>query len=235
MPVLAVDLEYSHADRCSRPGEDSNWVILAIIQVSTHKSDYIFDCYNLREQIRSEGDLRQIFASPQIIKIMHGSDTDLKYLVADLNIVTVNLFDTARAFSFIQRLPDQTAVEAGIYQDKRHVLMRSLESLTNMFFGLELDKSFQVADWRIRPLMASMVEYARNDSHYLIALYSVLVRLMSKTVIAKTEIHLPTILLKQAKLDAIPWLQNIDDYPESFGTKIIAEFATQMQAFSLKK
>ena len=37
---------------------------------------------------------------------MHGCDSDLKYLVADLGIVTINLIDTARAFAFIQRLPD---------------------------------------------------------------------------------------------------------------------------------
>lgn len=36
-----------------------------------------------------------------ITKIMHGCDSDIKYLVADLEIVTYNLFDTARAFSFI--------------------------------------------------------------------------------------------------------------------------------------
>jgi len=36
---------------------------------------------------------------------------------------------------------------------------------------LELDKSFQLIDWRIRPLKSSMLDYARNDTHWLIYLY----------------------------------------------------------------
>ena len=52
-PILAVDLEFAHADRNAKTGEGSDWVIVAIIQASTFKTDYIFDCYNLREEIRT--------------------------------------------------------------------------------------------------------------------------------------------------------------------------------------
>jgi len=66
----------------------------------------------LREILRKESindpyekhTLSGIFSDEKIIKIMHGCDSDLKFLVADLGIVTVNLFDTAKAFSFIQRI-----------------------------------------------------------------------------------------------------------------------------------
>ena len=37
---------------------------------------------------------------------------------------------------------------------------------------VELDKFFQVADWRIRPLPKGMLDYARCDSHYLIPIYA---------------------------------------------------------------
>jgi len=41
----------------------------------------------------------------------------------------------------------------------------------------ELDKTFQVADWRIRPLPKGMMDYARNDSHYLIPVYMMILEL----------------------------------------------------------
>ena len=58
----------------------------------------------LRELIRfdnSANSLRNIFGDANVTKIMHGSANDIKYLVADLGIVTVNLFDTERSFQFI--------------------------------------------------------------------------------------------------------------------------------------
>ena len=55
----------------------------------------------------------------------------------------------------------------------------SLENLTKAFLGIEMDKQFQVADWRVRPLLPGMLEYARNDSHFLIALYHILLKLLN--------------------------------------------------------
>ena len=50
--------------------------------------------------------------------------------------------------------------------------MMSLEKLIKLFCGVALDKTFQVADWRIRPLPKGMLNYARYDSHYLIPVYN---------------------------------------------------------------
>ena len=50
--------------------------------------------------------------------------------------------------------------------------MISLEKLVKLFLAIELDKFFQVADWRIRPLPKGMLDYARCDSHYLIPIYA---------------------------------------------------------------
>lgn len=69
--------------------------------MSTLTSDYIVDCFMMREKLRSESgptSLKGIFADEGVAKILHGCDTDLKYLVADFGIVTANVFDTARAF-----------------------------------------------------------------------------------------------------------------------------------------
>mmetsp|Transcript_6448 Transcript_6448/g.8638 ORF Transcript_6448/g.8638 Transcript_6448/m.8638 type:complete len:122 (+) Transcript_6448:90-455(+) len=48
----------------------------------------------------------------------------------------------------------------------------SLEKLVKLLLEVELDKFFQVADWRIRPLPKGMLDYARCDSHYLIPIYA---------------------------------------------------------------
>ena len=58
-----------------------------------------------------EASLRAIFMNPHITKIMHGSDTDIRYLVADLNMPTIGLFDTARAFTFLRRLSPKKDME----------------------------------------------------------------------------------------------------------------------------
>jgi len=42
-----------------------------------------------------------------------------------------------------------------------------------------MDKFYQVANWRLRPLNGDMLNYAREDSHYLIALYLILNKLLN--------------------------------------------------------
>lgn len=101
----------------------------------------------LREFIREEDHnckqtLKNIFMRENITKIMHGCDSDIKYLVADLEIVTYNLFDTARAFSFIQRLPPFDNIKNETINISKHVNMLSLEKLMKMFIDLDLDKYY---------------------------------------------------------------------------------------------
>jgi ribonuclease D len=45
-----------------------------------------------------------------------------------------------------------------------------LGSVLDSVFGLKLDKRYQQANWGLRPLIPAMIEYARYDVHYLIAL-----------------------------------------------------------------
>lgn len=79
--------------------------------------------------------------------------------------MTVNVFDTARAYQVIQKSCENAP---------KHVDLASLEKLCDKLLGIQLDKFFQVADWRIRPLPQGMLDYARSDSHYLIPLYGLL-------------------------------------------------------------
>ena len=60
----------------------------------------------------------------------------------------------------------------------KHAEYSSLKKLCTVFLDFEMDKYFCEADWRLRPLSEGMLDYARGDSHYLIAIYSVLIKLM---------------------------------------------------------
>ena len=87
--AIAVDLEYHCLERHAS--------ILCLLQLSTNDKDYIFDSLQLRDKIGASP-LKQIFEDPAVVKIFHGSETDLQLLASDLGIITVNVFDTARAF-----------------------------------------------------------------------------------------------------------------------------------------
>ena len=62
----------------------------------------------LRENVAKSA-LKDVFEDPAVVKLFHGSDSDLQLLATDLDIVTVNVFDTARAYQYLQRMPAQIA------------------------------------------------------------------------------------------------------------------------------
>jgi exosome complex exonuclease RRP6 len=64
-------------------------------------------------------------------------------------------------------------LQSGKTVEKLSLNFISLEKITKLFLNVDLDKTFQVADWRIRPLPKGMLDYARNDSHYLIPIYMI--------------------------------------------------------------
>jgi exosome complex exonuclease RRP6 len=47
----------------------------------------------------------------------------------------------------------------------------SLKYLLHKFCEFEADKTYQLADWRIRPLNDGMIKYARCDTHFLLYIY----------------------------------------------------------------
>jgi exosome complex exonuclease RRP6 len=59
-------------------------------------------------------------------------------------------------------------------EDAKKKSLLSLEKLISRFLDVKIDKSFQLADWRIRPLPKGILSYARTDSHYLLYLYHIL-------------------------------------------------------------
>lgn len=86
-------------------------------------------------------------------KVFHGAEWDIEWLQRDLSIYVVNMFDTHQA-SRILCYPKLSLA---------YLLMR--------FHGIEADKSLATADWRRRPLRYDLIQYARQDTHFLLSIY----------------------------------------------------------------
>ena len=84
--------------------------------------------------------------------VLHGSDYDLRLLRRNLNFIPRQVFDTVIAARLI-----------GLREF-------GLVALVQRYFGIELTKTSQKADWGERPLPRRMAEYAINDTKYLLPL-----------------------------------------------------------------
>lgn len=151
---FAVDLE--HNQYRSFQG------LTCLMQISTITEDFVVDTLKLRIHIGPY--LREIFKDPAKKKVMHGADRDIAWLQRDFGIYVCNLFDTGQASRVLQ------------------LERNSLEYLLQYFCEVTANKEYQNADWRLRPLPAEMIKYAREDTHYLLYIYDLMrIRLHSES------------------------------------------------------
>ncbi|XP_030080070.1 exosome component 10-like, partial [Drosophila hydei] len=141
-PQIAIDVEH-HSYRTFMG-------ITCLVQMSTRTKDYIFDTLTLREDMHI---LNLVLTDPKVLKILHGADLDIEWLQRDLSLYIVNMFDTHRAAKAL------------------NMARLSLAFLLKHYLDLDVDKSLQLADWRMRPLPQKLIDYARQDTHYLIYVY----------------------------------------------------------------
>jgi ribonuclease D len=94
--------------------------------------------------------LRQALEPREIV--LHAADYDLRMLRRGLNFTGSKIFDTVVAARLL-----------GIREF-------SLGALVKRFFGVELHKHSQKANWALRPLPPRMLKYAVDDVHYLLPL-----------------------------------------------------------------
>lgn len=90
--MIGIDLEY-----CT----DGTFVGSALLQLSYINVDLVIDAYILWDTISTI--LTPLFSNPNIIKLLHGGDTDISLIMSDLNIPLVNIFDTSLAFKDLLR------------------------------------------------------------------------------------------------------------------------------------
>lgn len=123
---------------------------VCLMQFSIPHADFILDTLTLKE-IEPLGEL---LADPRLELVFHAAEYDILSLKRDYGFTFVNLFDTM--------------IAARILGWKQVGLGNILEQ----HFGVRLDKRFQRADWGKRPLAPELIEYARDDTHYLLQLYN---------------------------------------------------------------
>ena len=119
---------------------------LCLIQIRLPEQDILIDPLEPLDFSR----FNTVLAQRKVI--LHGCDFDLRMLRRGTKFVPGEVFDTYLAARLVG------LKEVG------------LASLVKEFFGIELPKSSQKANWARRPLTPAMIEYAINDTLYLIDL-----------------------------------------------------------------
>ena len=153
---------------------------VCLIQFSTPDADYLLDPVEL-------GDLSlltPIFASEIIQKVFHAAEYDLLCLKRDFGFTFSNLFDTMLAARILGRK------EVG------------LGSILETEFRIKVDKRHQRANWGQRPLPGYLLDYARQDTHYLIPLQEKLkAQLEEKSLLALAQEDFRRICLVEANAE----------------------------------
>lgn len=186
---IAVDLE--HHDNRSYIG------IVSLMQISTRNQDWIVD--TLKPWRRKLECLNEVFANPDIIKVLHGAYMDIMWLQRDLGLYVVGLFDTYHA-----------ARSLG-YPGA------SLAYLLDRFIGFKAQKQYQIADWRIRPLGKELFEYARADTHFLLYIFdNMRNELVEKSDLSNVEKNKVRDVLEKSKETALQRYEH-PVYDEKFG------------------
>ncbi len=93
--------------------------------------------------------LGELLADERIEVVFHDADYDLRVLDRDYGFRARHVFDT--------RIAAQLLGEPSI----------GLAALLEKYFGVQLDKKLQRADWSARPLTAEMIAYAAADTMHL--------------------------------------------------------------------
>jgi ribonuclease D len=116
-----------------------------LLQLSSRRETVVIDPLPLD----SLAPLGELLADPRVEIVFHDADYDLRLLGQQYGFRGVNLFDT--------RIAAQLLNEPGV----------GLAALLAKYFGVQLDKRFQRADWSARPLSQEMLAYAAADTRHL--------------------------------------------------------------------
>jgi ribonuclease D len=119
-----------------------------LLQLSTRDATAVVDPLAVGRPER----LGALLEDQRTEKVLHDADYDLRLLHQDYGWNTRNIFDTRIA----AQLLGLTAF--------------GLAALLDRYFGVRLDKKHQRADWSMRPLTPGMLDYAAQDTMYLLEL-----------------------------------------------------------------
>ncbi len=120
---------------------------ISIIQILVQDTCYLFDFLSPLDPVP----LLSILKERELV--IHGSDFDLRVLFQKFGFIPKAVFDTMLA--------------AQLTGKKSF----GLAALVKHYFGKDLDKEMQKADWSIRPLSDEMIKYAAKDTFFLPTLH----------------------------------------------------------------
>jgi ribonuclease D len=125
---------------------------VCLMQFSTSERDYVLDVLALDDL----NALASIFEDSDVEKIFHAAEYDILCLRRDYGFAFVNIFDTMQAGRILGRK------------------LAGLDRLIEEKFGIKVDKRLQKANWGARPLSDELLQYAAQDTHYLIPIRDLL-------------------------------------------------------------
>ena len=139
-PAVAVDTE-SNSMHAYREQ-------VCLLQFSTPDADFVVDPI----RVPDVSSLAPFFANPAQQKIFHAAEYDIVCMRRDYGFEFANIYDTMSA-----------ARTLGWPQV-------GLANILDTHFGVKMNKKYQRADWKRRPLSPEQLDYARLDTHFLVAL-----------------------------------------------------------------
>jgi ribonuclease D len=144
--------EISHAQEIALDTEGASFHRfldrIYLLQLSTRERSAIIDPLPIGSPKRL-GDLLQDKA---VEVVFHDADYDLRLLHQDYGWHVTNIFDTRIAAQLLG------------------IKSFGLAALLQQYFDVGLDKKHQRADWSMRPLTQDMLDYAAQDTRYLLQL-----------------------------------------------------------------
>lgn len=166
--IVGIDVEFSDGNYNPVNSQPTNFIeendkttektkpsssIACSVQISTLDDNYFIDCLATHHIFRKY--FKDFLENVNIIKVLHGSDTDVKVLYENYGIILTNVFDTAKCWSVLHKSKN----------------LPGLGRISKEMFSVDIDKTFQCAEWRIRPIPEGMLEYAITDSYLMIPLF----------------------------------------------------------------
>jgi ribonuclease D len=119
-----------------------------LLQLSTPQRSAIIDPL----PIGAPKKLGELLQDTSVEVVLHDADYDLRLLHQDYGWHVTNIFDTRVAAQLLG------------------IKSFGLAALLEQFFDVKLDKKHQRADWSMRPLTPDMLDYAAQDTRFLLQL-----------------------------------------------------------------
>ena len=121
---------------------------IGLIQLSDRKDTFLVDPLSVKDM----APLGKVLADRDVEIVVHDADYDLRLMKRMYDFRVFKVFDTLIAAELLNE-PEL-----------------SLAALLKKYYGIQLDKRYQKADWCKRPLTQPMLDYAAMDTRHLIAL-----------------------------------------------------------------